>query len=221
MLALLLAATLNVGVYYTFPAENVLIHNKNDELKIEKYGFDVRKAVKDLLENAETTINKEVFGGQKAIELKPAFIEYWRIENPPIVEYATNIDEIWPLVEKLYQPVSVDFYLILFANEIVLYNPYENGFEKANGAVRISLYKLPNHLFGDILVLGNFISAKNKNDTFRHELGHILGLADTDCKKLIIMCGAGMSNRKIDESYKQAWRDFYESRTGQKFQPSS
>lgn len=220
MIVLLLTATLQIGVYYTFPAETIILHNRTSEVKIEKSGMDIKKTINELLKNTETTINREIFGSQKAIELKPVFIEYWRIENPPLVESAINIDEIWPLVEKLSPASSADFYLIIFANEIVSYNPYAKRFDKANGAARTISPQLPNRLFGDMIVLGNFLSAQSKDDTFRHELGHILGLKHTDCAALPIMCPTSISGRKIDEPYKKAWRDFYEARTGQRFQPS-
>lgn len=173
-----------------------------------------------MLKNAETIINKEVFGGCNAIELRPVFIEYWHIENPPLVEFAINIDEIWPLVEKLRPASSVDFYVIIFANEIVSYNPHEKQFDQANGAARTISPRLPNRLSGDMLSLGNFLSAKSKDDTLLHELGHILGLDHSNCAQLSIMCRAGISGRNIDEAYKKAWRDFYEASAGQKFQPS-
>ncbi len=221
MLALLLmAAQLNIGVYYTFPAETITLNNRAGEARIEKAGIDIKKAVNELLNNTEAVINKEVFGGRKAVELKAVFIEYWHIENPPLVGTAIDFDAAISLVEKLQHSPPPDLIIMIFAGEMVVYDPYEKRFDKASGAARMRSQKSPNGLYGDIIGLANFFSAKNKDATLRHELGHMFGLADTDCSKLIIMCGDGRSGRKIDESYKKAWRDFYFARTGQRFKPS-
>ena len=83
MLALLLAATLDIGIYYTFPALNI------------------ETDIKEMLKQAQNLINKEAFGKRGAVELKPKFIRYWHIENPPIyryenIFYAIDLDKILP-----------------------------------------------------------------------------------------------------------------------------
>lgn len=216
MISLLLAATLNIGVYYTAPNAALLLHNRYDKEQIEV----VEKNIKTEIKNLERLINKEVFG-EAAVEFKIVFIEYWPIDNPPIysgadVLYALDADEILEMRKKIKDKNRADVFLTIFNHPLI--RCYPNCEAKEKIVRQIDGIQWLQEI---ILTEFNKLSSKHMMGLLAHEIGHYLNLdhpSRTACKaKMDIMCEE--AQLIFGEAYKQAWRDFYYQKTGQRFQP--
>ena len=223
MLTFILAATLEIGVYYTFPAETITLHNRTGAVQIEKQGLNIETNIQKMLIEAQNLVNKEAFGERKAVELKPKFIKYWRVENPSAYHdknrlHAIDLDLVWSdfIALTAAKENKSDVSLLLFSSDVVHFNKELGRKTRASGFHRL-----------DMIVLANYDLANPATRyslTLNHEIGHYFNLNHTDaeeCKKIYyVMCAAISSyNTVFDKTLKKAWRDFYFARTGQRFQP--
>jgi len=226
MFALLLAATLNIGVYYTYPPESIVLHNANGKEIAVKTKIDIREAINAILNQAEAIINKEIFDNKSAIKFKLAFTKQWNIKNPPIykdinIPHAVDVAKIWPLVDELERPAEADVYITLFRPALAYFDSKEGRMKGAAGVAYGNLY------FGQQMALQIGLGTPASDgdvSLLLHELGHLLDQGHPSEKLCaetkIIMCPRGRVSIVLDELYKKAWHDFYYQKTGQGFKPS-
>lgn len=226
MMALLLAATLQIGVYYTFPPEKIILHNRGGQMQIEISRSDTEKSSRDLLRSAEDAINRLVFGGEKAFEFKLAFAERWDAPVKPLfmllgargkiqLVNAQGIDALWPSAKEPPRESNVDIYLTLLDISLIQIHSTMDGiawFEQLCG-----------YGGGRKVILANFeLDKASDTACLLHELGHVLNLDHTNpavCEfNAFIMCRQ-KKDIVFDNDYKNAWRELYRLKTGLIFEP--
>lgn len=227
-LATLLTLTIKVGVYHTIPQDTVLLHNRSGEVTTEKVkgGRSINLDIKNMLAETAEMINDKAFSGQKLIKFETAFIRptnlsYGDAEILPsrIVKLKTG-DQLLPaLLEQFSCPENIDICLMVSDKRLRASYVGKDGmlvFQYIGGVTdelkKILIFDFPHRNLGE-------------NTLFlAHELGHILKQGhknDKYCKSVNdIMCPS-LKNQAVTfgDEYKKAWRDFYQARTGQRFEP--
>lgn len=195
-------ATLNIGVYYTF--------EPTDEFETQ---------ITNVLAEAETLLNQEIFGSRKAISLKLSFLEHLEIGDPPIyknenIAYSFEIDGLFSFFKTLKHP-KADYYLMLTKPILAFFDKSEGHMTKKWG-VTIGTIDT------DKLIIMRTSSPNSDLALLLHETGHLLDLDHPDpdkCENIkvkVIMCPEGFGIQiTFDEEYKKAWRDYYNKKTNQ------
>lgn len=209
MLTLLLAATLNIGIYYTFPTEHeaFIIHDRNGGVEIEKQvvKIDIRAKVEKLFRAAEKEINDQIFGGRQTIRLNPVFIEYWHDDHWPMysderIPNAVNVDKVWPMLKEK-KPQDADIYVVMFEKEMAYFEKSENKMKLAGWL----FYK------ENKIAASGFLQSEEPHQSLLHELGHWLGLKHENCSNFTVMCAFRFPGfLDFSYAYKKAWLEFYE-----------
>lgn len=190
------------------------MHNREGKEIIVRSAVDMHEAITALLKQATRTINKDVFGGRDAIELKPAFINRLILENPPIykdinIPYAIDVDKIWPLIEGLEHSAKADIIITFFRPALAYFDEAEKLMKGAAGVAYGNLYA------GRQIAMQITVPPSDYDvPILLHELGHLLGMDHPDesfcARTKSISCPANWKDSIImDEFSKKAWHNFY------------
>ena len=184
----------------------------------------------DFIKAAETRINSEVFGGKTAISFKVLFVK--SLDASELAKYkiggAFDIDGVVPYLDKIRDATNPNLYLTLLPSrmgrcysldiESLPEMKFVAGCDKPD---ILMVEEISGGSWENKILMSNFLQRKNNPELFMHELGHFLNLDHTAsalCQETQFVMCVGFDNAKLvfDAQYKQAWREFYYQRTGQK-----